>query len=58
MRIDRAWRDAVAEVVQKNLFKSTWMQDTFSIKQPGLVKRQPTVLNLKELCYYYIEHCQ
>ena len=49
-------RDAVAEVVQKNLFKYTQMQDTFSIYNLALVKRQPTVLNLKELCYYYIEH--
>jgi len=49
-------RDAVAEVVQKNLFKYTQMQDTFSMYNLALVKRQPTVLTLKELCMHYIDH--
>ncbi len=49
-------RDAVAEVVQNNLFKYTQLQDTFSIYNLALVKRQPTVLTLKELCSHYIDH--
>lgn len=49
-------RDAVAEVVQNNLFKYTQMQDTFSMYNLALVNRQPTVLNLKELCAHYIDH--
>jgi len=49
-------RDAVAEVVQNNLYKYTQLQDTFSIYNLALVKRQPTLLTLKDMCVHYIEH--
>ncbi|MDR1760505.1 MAG: DNA gyrase subunit A [Fibrobacter sp.] len=49
-------KDAMPEVILNNLYKYTQLQDTFSIYNLALVKRQPTVLTLKELIEHYIEH--
>jgi DNA gyrase subunit A len=49
-------KDAMAEVVLNQLYKYTQLQDTFSIYNLALVKKEPKLLNLKELIAYYIEH--
>ncbi len=49
-------KDAVAEVVQNNLFKNTQLQTTFSIYNLALVNNLPKVLTLKELIQIYIDH--
>lgn len=49
-------KDAVADVVLNHLFKYTQLQDTFSIYNLALVKKQPTVLTLKALIENYVEH--
>ncbi len=49
-------KDAVAEVVQNNLFKNTQLQTTFSIYNLALVNNLPKVLTLKDLIQIYIDH--
>lgn len=49
-------KDVLPEVILNNLYKYTQLQDTFSIYNLALVKRQPTLLSLKDLINHYIEH--
>lgn len=52
-------RDANANVVLNNLFKYTQMQETFGAIMIALVgkdKKEPKVLNLREILDYYIAH--
>ncbi|MCK9181789.1 MAG: DNA gyrase subunit A [Fibrobacteraceae bacterium] len=50
-------RDFQADIVLNNLYKYTQLQDTFSIYNLALVNRtQPTVLPLKDLIRYYVDH--
>lgn len=49
-------KDANAQVVLNSLYKHTMLQQTFGIIMLALVNRQPRVLNLKEMLYYYLEH--
>jgi DNA gyrase subunit A len=49
-------RDVMAEVVLNHLYKYTQLQDTFSIYNLALVKKQPQLLNLKDLITHYINH--
>ncbi|WP_272865232.1 DNA gyrase subunit A, partial [Clostridioides difficile] len=48
-------RDANANIVLKNLYKHSQMEDTFSIRRLALVDGQPRVLNLKQILYHYIK---
>jgi DNA gyrase subunit A len=49
-------KDANAEVILNQMYKYTQLQDTFSIYNLALVKKQPTLLTMKALIEYYIEH--
>jgi DNA gyrase subunit A len=49
-------KDAVADVVLNQLFRYTQMQDSFSIYNLALVKKQPKLLNQQELLRYYLDH--
>jgi len=49
-------RDANANVVLKQLYKNTQMQDTFGIILLALVDNQPKVLSLLDMINYYILH--
>jgi len=49
-------KDGVADVVLNNMYKYTQLQDTFSIYNLALVKKQPKLLTLRELINHYIEH--
>ncbi|AZT89205.1 DNA gyrase subunit A [Caldicellulosiruptor changbaiensis] len=49
-------KDADANVVLKQLYKNTQLQDTFGIIMLALVDNQPKVLTLLDMLNYYIEH--
>ena len=49
-------KDINANVLLKQLFKHTQLQDTFGVIMLALVDGQPKVLNLKEMLTYYLEH--
>lgn len=49
-------RDAVPQVVINNLYKHTLLQSSFSINLLAIVKRQPKVLNIKQILENYLEH--
>ena len=49
-------KDVNANVLLKQLFKHTQLQDTFGVIMLALVDGQPKVLNLKEMLTYYLEH--
>ncbi len=49
-------RGADPNVVEKQLYEFTSLQDTFSIMNIALVNRQPRTLGLLELINLYIEH--
>ena len=49
-------RDVNPNVVLNNLYKQTSMQTTFGINMLAIVNKQPKILNLKEVLYYYLEH--
>jgi len=49
-------KGADAQVVENQLYQHTPLQQTFSIINIGLVKRQPRTLGLRELIDLYIEH--
>lgn len=49
-------RDVNPNVVLNNLYKHTAMQSTFGINMLAIVNKEPKVLNLKEVLYYYLEH--
>ncbi len=49
-------RDAIVNVVLENLFKRTDMQTTFGIINLALVNNKPTLLTLRDMVFYYVEH--
>lgn len=49
-------KDVNPNVVLNNLYKHTAMQTNFGINMLALVDKQPKVLNLKDMLYYYLEH--
>lgn len=49
-------RDVRPQVVLMNLFKHTQLQSTFGVNMLALVNKEPRVLNLREMIYYYLEH--
>lgn len=49
-------KDANAQVVLNMLYKKTMLQQSEGIIMLALVNREPKVLNLKEMLYYYLEH--
>ena len=49
-------RDANAQVVLNMLYKHTQLQMSDGIIFLALVDREPRILNLKEMLYYYLEH--
>lgn len=49
-------RDANANVLLNNLYKQTALQSSFGINMLALVDKQPKVLSLKEILFYYLEH--
>ncbi|MGI6168777.1 MAG: DNA gyrase subunit A [Christensenellales bacterium] len=51
-------RDVNANVVLNTLYKHTQLQDTFGVNMLALVDNEPKVLNLKQVLYYYIQHCK
>jgi len=49
-------RDAIAQVVLNNLYKSTQMEWTFGIINLALVDNVPREMGLKELLEHFVEH--
>lgn len=49
-------KDANAQVVLNSLYKHTQLQKGSGIIFLALVGKQPRILNLKEMLYYYLEH--
>ena len=49
-------RDIISDVILNQLYKYTQLQDTFSIYNLALVKKQPKLLTLKDLIHHYVEH--
>ncbi|WP_274648382.1 DNA gyrase subunit A [Paenibacillus humicola] len=49
-------RDVNPSIVLNNLYKHTQMQMNFGINMLALVNREPRILNLKEILYYYLQH--
>ncbi|MBO5884823.1 MAG: DNA gyrase subunit A [Clostridia bacterium] len=49
-------KDANAQVVLNTLFKKTMLQQSEGIILLALVNKEPKILNLKEILYYYLEH--
>ena len=48
--------DAVASVVLNNLFKYTPLQTSFPVNNIALVDGRPTLLTLKDMIKYFVEH--
>lgn len=49
-------KDIFADVILNHLYKYTQLQDSFSIYNLALVRKQPTLLTLKDLIRHYVEH--
>ncbi|MFP4975085.1 DNA gyrase subunit A [Paenibacillus sp. CN-4] len=49
-------RDVNPNVVLNNLYKHTSMQTTFGINMLAIVNKEPKVLNLRDVLYYYLQH--
>ncbi|QYR21698.1 DNA gyrase subunit A [Paenibacillus sp. sptzw28] len=49
-------RDVNPNVVLNNLYKQTQMQMNFGFNMLALVNREPRVLNLRDILYYYLQH--
>jgi DNA gyrase subunit A len=49
-------RDAIPDIILKQLYKHTQMQTTFGIINLALVNNQPKVMSLSELIHHYINH--
>jgi DNA gyrase subunit A len=49
-------RDAIPDIILKQLYKHTQMQTTFGIINLALVNNQPKILSLTEMIHHYIEH--
>ena len=49
-------KDYQANVVLNTLFKHTQLQVSYGVNFLALVGKEPRILNIKEILYYYIEH--
>jgi len=49
-------KDAVPEVVQNNLWKTTALQDTFGVNMVAIVDGRPQVVTLKKTLQHFIQH--
>lgn len=49
-------RDAIANVVLNNLYKSTELQTSFSVNNIALVAGRPMMLNLKDMITHFVNH--
>lgn len=49
-------KDYQANVVLNALFKHTQLQVSYGVNFLALVGKEPRILNIKEILYYYIEH--
>ncbi len=49
-------RDVNPNIMLNQLLKHTQLQDTFGVIMLALVNKEPKVLNLKEMLYYFLEH--
>ena len=49
-------RDAIPNIVLNLLFKHTQLQSSFSVNNIALVAGRPMLLNVKQLCSYFIDH--
>lgn len=49
-------RGEIASIILNQLYKQTSMQSTFGVNMLALVNKQPRVLNLRSMLYYFIEH--
>ncbi|MDH3729667.1 MAG: DNA gyrase subunit A [Acidimicrobiia bacterium] len=49
-------RDAVARVVENQLYKLTQLQESFGVNMVALVDGVPRTLNIAEMVGYYIDH--
>ena len=49
-------RDVMHEVILNHLYKYTQLQDNFSIYNLALVRKQPTLLTLKDMIRHYVDH--
>lgn len=49
-------RDVNPNVVLNNLYKHTAMQSTFGINMLAIVGKEPRILNLRDVLYYYLQH--
>jgi len=51
-------RDAQEEVILRQLFKYTALQDSFNVNMLALVQGQPRLLNLKQMLQFFVEFRQ
>ncbi|NLC47015.1 MAG: DNA gyrase subunit A [Firmicutes bacterium] len=49
-------RDAHGQIVLKQLYKHTQMQETFGAIMLALVDNEPRILNLKQMLIHYLDH--
>ncbi len=49
-------RDVNANIILKNLYKHTQLQDTFGVIMLALVNNEPKVLSLKDMLDHYLHH--
>ena len=49
-------RDAIPNIVLNLLYKHTQLQSSFSVNNIALVAGRPMLLNVKQLCSYFIDH--
>lgn len=49
-------RDVTPSVVLNNLFKHTPMQSNFGINMLAIVGKEPKILNIRDVLYYYLQH--
>ena len=49
-------RDSNPQVILNQLFKTTQLEDTFSVNNVALVDGVPRTLNLAQLVHYYVDH--
>jgi len=48
-------RDAIAEIILNNLYKLTYLQDTFGVIMLALVNGIPKIMNLKEVLGHFLD---
>jgi DNA gyrase subunit A len=49
-------RDANPNIILKQLYKHTQLQDTFGVIMLALVNNEPRILNLLDMLRYYLKH--